>query len=141
MAPTLPERVNMAEHVGFVVVAFSPQPSLAYFMKGVLDCAGFQTVAASSSLDELEALLLKVRPDAVVYDVSYPFAENWRQLEQLKSRSALRDIPIVLTTSEARELARRVGVSNAIEMFTRPSDLAAFQTAVRRAIEEASHAA
>ena len=133
----------MAERSGFVVVAFSPQPSLAYFMKGVLDCAGFQTMAASSSPDDLEALLLSVRPDAIVYDVSFPYAENWRNLEELRNRDTLRDTPIVVTTSEANELRRRVGVSTAIELFARPADLAAFQRAVLSAIESASpsHAA
>jgi CheY-like chemotaxis protein len=132
----------MAEKAGPVVVAFSPQPSFAFFMKGVLDCAGFQTMAASSSPDDLEELVLKVRPDAVVYDVSYPYVENWRQLERLRSR-VLRSIPVVITTSEAGELARRVGVSTAIEMFTRPSDLVAFQSAVKDAIkaDSPSHAA
>lgn len=133
----------MAEHTLFLVVAFSPQPSLAYFMKGVLDCAGFQTMAATSSHEDLEALLGRVHPDAVVYDVSYPYLENWRRLEELRSRDSLRNVPVVVTTSEAGELRRRVGISSAVELFARPKNLADFQQAVRNAIASASpsHAA
>jgi len=44
----------------------------------------------------------------------------------------------VITTSEAGELFRRVGVSSAIELFARPDNLAAVQSALRRAIEAAA---
>ena len=125
----------MAESRPYVILAFSPQPSFAYFLKGVLDCAGLTAIASSSGAEDLEALAKRARPDAIVYDVSYPFTENWHQLQQLKNRPALRDIPFVITTSEAQELFRRVGCSTAIELFARPSDLAAFQSAVRNVIE------
>ena len=128
----------MADSRSYVVVAFSPQPSLAYFLKGVLDCAGLSAIASSSSPDDLERLAERVRPDAIVYDVSYPFSENWQQLQQVRNRAALRLVPFVITTSEAHELFRRVGCSTAIELFARPSDLAAFQSAVRSAIETAA---
>jgi CheY-like chemotaxis protein len=118
----------------YVVVAFSPQPSLAYFLKGVLDCAGMTVVASSSTLDDLETVTERVRPDAIVYDVSYPFAENWSTLQRAREHPALRDVPVIVTTSEAQELFRRVGYAGAIELFARPKDLAAFQTAVRAAI-------
>lgn len=125
----------MLDSRAYVVLAFSPQPSFAYFLKGVLDCAGLTAIASSSSTDDLEGLAQRARPDAIVYDVSYPFVENWQQLQQVRNRAALRNIPFVVTTSEARELFRRVGCSSAIELFARPSDLAAFQSAVRSAIE------
>jgi CheY-like chemotaxis protein len=132
---------RMAESRSYVVLAFSPQPSFAYFMKGVLDCAGLTAIASSSSADDLEALAERVHPDAIVYDVSYPFTDNWHKLQQVKCRAALRNLPFVITTSEARELFRRVGCSSAIELFARPSDVAAFQSAVKTAIETRAHAA
>jgi len=128
----------MAEVRSYVVLAFSPQPSFAYFLKGVLDCAGLTAIASSSSVEDLEGLAQKARPDAIVYDVSYPFTENWHQLQEVKNRPALRDVPFIITTSEAQELFRRVGCSSAIELFARPSDLAAFQSTVRNVIETAA---
>ena len=119
----------------YMVVAFSPQPSLAFFLKGVLDCAGLTAIACSSSIEEITTIAERMHPDAIVYDVSYPFAENWQQLQQLRNHPLLRTIPFVITTSEAGELFRTVGYSGAIELVARPSDLSAFQTAVRSLIE------
>jgi CheY-like chemotaxis protein len=124
----------------YVVVAFSPQSSVAYFMKGVLDCCGLTAIAISAGPDEIEAVAERVHPDAIVYDLSFPFVENWQRFQQLRDRPALQDVPFVITTSEVAELQRRVGVTSAIELFTRPKDLAKFQAAVHQAIESASAA-
>ena len=42
-----------------MAVTFSPQSSVAYFLKGVLDCAGFDVCAAVSTPEELEAIVSK----------------------------------------------------------------------------------
>jgi DNA-binding response OmpR family regulator len=118
----------------YAIVTFSRQPSVAYFLKGVLDCAGFATIAASSSPGDLEAAVERMHPDAIVYDVSFPFTESWRQLQELRGRSTIGNIPVVITTSEARELFRQVGVSSAIEIFRRPDDVSEIRDAVTGAI-------
>jgi len=46
----------------------------------------------------------------------------------------------VITTSDARELKRRVGVDDAIEIFRRPDDLSEIRSAVIGAIERARSA-
>jgi twitching motility two-component system response regulator PilH len=124
-------------------VTFSPQPSIAYFLRGVLDSAGFTVAEASFRPDDLEAAVQRNRPDVVVYDVSFPFSENWHQCQQLLRRPAFHDIPLVITTSEKRELCRTVGISAAVELFRRPDDVTELRGAVRKAIETANplHAA
>lgn len=134
----------MAETVrGCVAVTFSPQSSVAYFLKGVLDCAGLDIIGAFSNADELEAAVQRARPDAIVYDVSFPFAASWQALQDVRNRPALRGIPVVVTTSESRELFRATGYSSAIEIFARPDDVLALRQALRGAIEAvaAGHAA
>ena len=121
-----------------VVVTFSPQPSVAYFLKGVLDCAGFAVVASSSNIDELDAAIQRTQPDAIVYDVSFPFVESWNQLQELRTRATAHDIPVVITTSEARELQRRIGVTAAVEIFRRPDDIAELRRTMQHAIEAAT---
>ena len=118
-----------------MAVTFSPQSSIAYFLKGVLDCAGFDVCGAVSTAEELEAVVSKDRPDAIVYDVSFPFASNWQKLQDVRSRPALRNIPVVVTTSEPRELFRATGCSSAIEVFTRPGDVRQFREVLQSAIE------
>ncbi len=117
-----------------VIVTYSPQSSVAYFLKGVLECAGLTVSAAVSEMDELEALVRRSRPDAIVYDVSFPFRENWQKLQEARGLATLRSLPIVITTSESRELFRVTGCSSAIELFARPNDVAPFRQALLGAI-------
>jgi len=124
-----------------VVVTFSHEPSVAYFLKGVLDCAGFAVTAVSSNLDDLEAAVQRTRADAIVYDLSYPFQANWEELQQLRERKCLKETPVVITTSEAHGLYRALGVSAAVEIFRRPDDVAELRRVVQRTIEGAVHAA
>jgi CheY-like chemotaxis protein len=117
-----------------VTVAFSPQSSVAFFMKNVLECVGLKVAAVTSTLEDLEAIVCRDRPAAIVYDVSFPFALHWQQLQELRRRPALQRIPIIVTTSEARELFRATGCSSAIELFARPDDVALFKQALLSAI-------
>lgn len=121
-----------------VVVTFSHQPSVAYFLKGVLDCAGFAVTAVSSNLDDLEEAVQRTRADAIVYDLSYPFQANWQALQQLRARAGLQETPVVITTSEAQGLHRALGVSAAVEIFKRPDDVSELRRVVRGTIDRAA---
>src|SRR5258708_1806231 len=93
-----------------IVVTFSPQPSVAEFLKRIVDAAGFTANATASTIEELEALVKSLSPDAIVYEIGFPFASNWQQLLQARQRPALEKTAFVITTGDARELYRRVGV-------------------------------
>ena len=119
----------------FVTVTFSPQSSVAFFLKGILECAGLTVAAAASNATDLVALAERVRPDAIVYDVSFPFSSNWQALQEVRSCPSLRGVPVVVTTSERRELSRATGCSTAIEIFARPDNVTVLRQALRSAIE------
>jgi DNA-binding NarL/FixJ family response regulator len=125
----------MDDSTPYPAVAFSRQPSVAYFLKGVLDCAGFTVVAALSSPHELEAIVAQTKPKVIVYDVSYPFKESWDALQELRQMPAFSATPVVVTTSEAHALYRALGVSAAIEIFARPNDVTELREVVRRTVE------
>lgn len=76
-------------------------------------------------------------PDAIIYEVAFPFATSWRQLLELRREPALAYLPVVVTTPDARELHRRVGVT-ALELFRRPDDLSEVREAVLSAIQTAA---
>lgn len=120
----------------YVVVTYSPQPSIADFLKRIVESAGFAAQAASTH-DEIEELVSGVMPDAIVYEIGFPFSDNWHQLVQLQGRATFRGIPFVITTPDAPELYRRVGV-RAMELFRRPDDLSELKHAVLGAIETAA---
>lgn len=117
-----------------VIVAYSPQSSVAFFMKDVFERVGLTVNAATSTLDDLEAVVGRDRPTGIVYDVSFPFTQHWEQLQKIRRRRSLRGIPIVVTTSEPRELFRATGCSSAIELFARPNDIAPLKEALLTAL-------
>lgn len=116
-----------------VVVTFSPQPSVAEFLRRIVEDAGFVS-RATSTFDELRDAAAFDPPDAIVYEIGFPFVENWRQFTRLRSDPTLRDIPVVITTADARELHRRTGV-HALEVFRKPDDLSQIRETVRRMID------
>lgn len=120
----------------YVVLTFSPQPSVADFLKRIVDQAGFDS-RATSTVDELHDAAAAVIPDAIIYEIGFPFTDNWRQLSELRTRAALQRVPIVITTPDAQELHRRLGVP-ALELFRKPDDLSAFREAVLQAIQAAA---
>ena len=67
-----------------IVVTFSPQPSVAAFLQRIVDAAGFTANATASTVEELEALVNNVSPDAIVYEIGFPFTDNWHQLVQAR---------------------------------------------------------
>lgn len=120
----------------YVVLTYAQQPSIADFLKRLVDSVGFASLAASSP-DELETLIQAVVPDAVVYEVAFPFGESWHRLTQLRNRPEFRSIPFVVTTPDAPELYRRVGV-RAMELFRKPDDLNELKQVVLGAIGAAA---
>jgi hypothetical protein len=121
-----------------IVVTFSPQPSVAAFLQRIVDAAGFTSNATASTVEELETLVKSVSPDAVVYEIGFPFAANWHQLVEARQRPCLQNMAFVITTGDARELYRRVGVPAAIELFRKPDDFTELRGAILGAIREAA---
>jgi DNA-binding response OmpR family regulator len=119
----------------YVVLTFSPQPSVADFLKRIVGEAGFASQAVSS-LDDLQDAVTKAVPDAIIYEVGFPFSDNWHQLTELRMNTAVRHVPFVITTGDAHELFRRVGVP-ALELFRKPDDLSVVRDALLSAIHTA----
>jgi DNA-binding response OmpR family regulator len=119
------------------VIAYSSQPSVADLLQRVLDEAGFASSAVWSSPDDLESEVRRCPPAAIVFDVGIPFAEHWRGLQQVRSRVALRGVPVVIATAAPPEVYRSVGVVHAFDTFRRPNDVATVRATVCAAIDAA----
>ncbi len=127
-----------------VVAVFSHEPMTTDFLKRALDSAGFATFAAPSDLAGLEAFVQAVEPDAVVVDVAASADSEWQDLVRLRNRPPFRDIPLVITTGDAREGERHLagtasGVARIVEMFTSGDDLRNLRAAVHTAIGSVRH--
>lgn len=115
-----------------VVLTFSPQPSVAEFLSRIADEAGFAS-QATSTVEQLRQAVHECAPDAILYEIGFPFTDNWHQLTHLRAQSPLCHVPVIVTTADAGELYRRVGVP-ALELFRKPDDLTEVRTAVLSAI-------
>jgi CheY-like chemotaxis protein len=107
-------------------------------MRLALQDEGFAAVTAD--IDEalhggvLKNLLDLHAPVAVIYDVSPPYDRSWLYLEALRSNGLLRNVPLVLTTTNNERLRELVATSEpVVEIFGKPTDLGELIAAVHRA--------
>ncbi len=104
-----------------VLIAFSRQPSVADFMKQILAEAGYTAIASWSTIDDLERAVSDHCPAAVVYEVGFPLAAEWERFCEARRRPTLAHVPLVLATPAHPDLYLRVGISQALDVFTRPT--------------------
>jgi CheY-like chemotaxis protein len=103
------------------VIAFSQQPSVAEFMRRILENTGYEAVACWSTVDDLEQVVDDCDPCAVVYEVGLPFASELNRFHDVRRRPALAHIPFVIATPAPPDLCRRFGITGALDIFTRPT--------------------
>ena len=124
-----------------VVAVFNSSDDMVELLRMMLESHGFVVVSGHiadlrrAKLD-LQAFVQQNRPAAVVYDLVPPYDSQWAFLDHLRQVSPLRDIPFVLTSTNAkmaRELAGRS--ERVIEVLGRPFDMDELLAAVRRAAE------
>jgi CheY-like chemotaxis protein len=104
-----------------VVVAFSRQPSVADFVKTILEEAGYEAIACWSTVDDLERAVSDSNPCAIVYEVGFPLDAELEQLREVRVRRGLAGIPLVIATPAPAALYQHCGIARALEIFTRPS--------------------
>jgi DNA-binding response OmpR family regulator len=104
-----------------IVIAFSQQPSIAEFMRRILEDAGYEAIACWSTVDDLERIVDESDPASVVYEVGLPFASELNRFHDVRRRPALAHIPFVIATPAPSDLCQRCGITGALGIFTRPT--------------------
>lgn len=108
--------------------------SVRKFVGQMLEKAGFHVVTAVDGQDALQQLL-DVTVDVVVTDLEMPRLNGYALIEDLRRRTATREVPVVVMTTRAGEkhvsLARRLGVRHYV---TKPVDEQGFVRAVRSVV-------
>jgi len=96
--------------------------SIRKFVGQMLEKAGFQVYTAVDGHDALQQLV-DLTVDVIVTDLEMPRVNGYALIEDLRRRSATREVPIVVLTTRAGDkhvdLARRLGVSHYV---TKPVD-------------------
>jgi CheY-like chemotaxis protein len=124
-----------------LVAVFNSSDDMLELFRIVLEQQGF--LAVTRHVNELrrgeidiEAFVSQHQPAVVLYDLVPPYDRQWAFLDRLRATSPFKDLPFVLTSTNAKmalELAgRREPV---IEVLGRPVDLDEVVAAIRRALE------
>ena len=83
----------------------------------------------------LEAFLRQHKPDVMVYDIAPPYDRNWAFFEHLRETGVIKDVPVVLTSTNVRSVQALVGeVPEIHEIIGKPYDLNELLQAVRQAM-------
>lgn len=104
---------------------------------------GFQAVGEAWPAREplpvaaARAFVTRHRPSVIVFDVSFPYEHNWERFCEFRDADGVRDIPIVLTTTNKQALETMVGPTAAMEIVGKPCDMDQLAAAVNRAVHAA----
>jgi CheY-like chemotaxis protein len=85
----------------------------------------------------LDEFLEKAKPEIIIFDIAIPYETNWNFLQQLRSRGPLRDVPVIVTTTNERVLRSLVGDIDTIpvhELVGKPYDMAALLDLVTKTL-------
>ena len=97
-----------------------------------LDAAGETWPAQDAlSVEAVQEFVRRHEPDVIVFDVSFPYDHNWMRYCEFRQSNGVRDIPIVLTTTNKNALHDIIGPTAALEIVGKPYDLDELATAVK----------
>lgn len=97
-----------------------------------LSLEGFDVRSAADGRDAL-AVLGRWHPDVILTDLSMPRMDGWTFREELRRRTDLADIPVIVLSAALWD-RDRLAALDAVEFMPKPCDLDALVDAVRRAV-------
>jgi DNA-binding response OmpR family regulator len=99
------------------VLVVDDEADIRSLVRELLERAGHDVVEAGDGNEGLRAFFSS-RPDLVVLDVSMPGLDGWGTLERIRELS---DVPVVMLTAQAQELAKVRGLrGGADDYITKP---------------------
>ena len=122
------------------VAVFNSSQDTVDLLRMTLEEAGFQTVAGhvpdiKRGHMDFVAFMEQHQPEAVVIDVSLPYAENWNVVRLLRDTASMQGRALILTTTNKRALDELVGPTDTIEIVGKPYEMTVVLEAVRKGIE------
>lgn len=101
--------------------------------EGFVAVSTLSTHIRDASVD-LASFIAMHQPDVILYDIAIPYDVNWRLFCHLRDR-AMRDVPIIITTTNVRHVTPLAGSEPLHEVVGKPVDLGRLLVAVRSALE------
>ena len=124
-----------------VVAVLNNIEDLVRMFAEILRGAGYDIVTAMLAdarrgKQDLVAFLKESDPRVVIYDVSFPYAINWSQLEGLRDRGALLGRGVLVTTPNRRAMQDLLKVSDVLEITGKPEEISELVERVGQLVKE-----
>jgi len=122
-----------------VVAILNTSEDTIDMLRLILEKAGCIVVAAFTNhlrdgRIDFEHFVRQHQPTVVVYDVAPPYEQNWRLFQHFRTRPVCRDVPFVLTTTNAAHVKALAGAEHPLhEIVGKPYDLKELVRRVKRA--------
>lgn len=125
-----------------VVAVVNNDDTLIRIFRLMLDPRGFATVATNAERTEdlaaaaaqIEAFLARANPQAVVFDIPYPYTRHWALFQQVRQADAPRGRPVVLTSTHATLVRSWAAPGDATAILEVPFGTEELVQAVRAAV-------
>jgi DNA-binding response OmpR family regulator len=126
-----------------VVAVINTSPDLTDMLRLVLEQHGFVAVSVLTyqirdGAIDLNAFLALHRPDVVIYDIGLPYGPNWQLLCHLRESSPLGKLPVIVTTTNERQVRPLAADTPVHEIVGKPYDLNILIGLIRRALADRS---
>ena len=102
----------MSKNVLIVDDCDTTRKILSYMVKG----ADFNPIGAANGLDALEKLAQN-EIMVVVTDLNMPQMDGFELVSNIRENPSLKDIPVIMVTTEADELKKNMGLSAGVDIF------------------------
>ncbi|MBI2939628.1 MAG: response regulator [Chloroflexi bacterium] len=123
------------------VLLVDDNPDLARLFRRYLRTGGYRLVQATNA-ERARRLAQDLVPDVIILDVLMPSADGWEILQQIRTREATRNIPVIVcSVLPERTLARSLGVTDFLPKPVTEQDLLAALERCRATTRRAGHPA
>lgn len=116
-----PNDIGTPLQVKGTIFCIDDSPTIQTIVKGTLNKAGYKVIGNTEPLRCLMLLLKIKNPDLIIMDIKMPGIEGYELLRLIKRSSKLKNIPVIMLTSQTREFDRiRAKLLGAVGYITKP---------------------